>query len=354
MQSHQCFSLLKGVTILIVSSLLAACATNSNPSSSDKKVQENRVPTSACIGNAYLQKYNCSVRRINQAAQSGDPDAQYALGYMYYYGIGTIRDKETAKLWINRAADQSQPLAKKASELIENGGHFRNLHRQGAPISSSSDGTGTAQGSGSASSSGSSRRSRNKTRYAPTPSVKELNAAVPDKPLNEVLPNYGGDQQTKPKSVIKSLQKKSNDNATTTNMDSGSKVEPITSLDKRLTPKSVPTTTALSEARNAMTAVETRMMEVPKQHFALQLMGGRNLNAIKAFVKKNDLAGKAHYYSAQLNHETWYMLVYGDYSSDIRAHAALRDLAPALRQLHPWVKSYRIIQDEIRMRRVVS
>ena len=74
---HKCFSLLRNTIIFILgSSLLTACATNSKPSSKIAK-DNSTVPTSACIGNAYLQKYGCSMRRINQAAQSGDPDAQY-------------------------------------------------------------------------------------------------------------------------------------------------------------------------------------------------------------------------------------------------------------------------------------
>lgn len=132
MHNYKCYSLLKGAVILVAGSLLTACATNSNPSATKPAAQQSKVPASACVGNAYLQKYGCSMRRIDQAAQSGDPDAQYALGYMYYYGIGTVRDKQTAKIWIKRAAGQGQPLARKAEQLITNGQHFHHLHRGGS------------------------------------------------------------------------------------------------------------------------------------------------------------------------------------------------------------------------------
>ncbi len=56
--------------------------------------------------------------KIEVAAERGDPDAKYALGYMYFYGIATVRDAEAASLWIRRAAAQGQPLAIRASHMI--------------------------------------------------------------------------------------------------------------------------------------------------------------------------------------------------------------------------------------------
>ena len=55
---------------------------------------------------------------MEQAAEKNDPDAEYALGYMYYNGIGTVSDPDTAYIWIQRAADQGQPLAVKAIHAI--------------------------------------------------------------------------------------------------------------------------------------------------------------------------------------------------------------------------------------------
>ena len=74
--------------------------------------------TAACSNNAFLQKYDCSLSQIEAAAEAGDPDAQYALGYMYFYGIGTVQDTKAAQLWIRRAAVQGQPLAIKATNIL--------------------------------------------------------------------------------------------------------------------------------------------------------------------------------------------------------------------------------------------
>ena len=76
------------------------------------------VPEKACENNAYLKQYGCSLQNVEQAAQSNEPDAEYALGYMYYNGIGTVKDTDTAVVWISRAASQGQPLAISALKTI--------------------------------------------------------------------------------------------------------------------------------------------------------------------------------------------------------------------------------------------
>ena len=88
-----------------------------------KKTTQPFKGTRACSNNAFLQKYDCSLSKIESAAERGDPDAQYALGYMYFYGVGTVRDTKAAKLWIRLAAAQGQPLAIKAT-------HILNHHRE--------------------------------------------------------------------------------------------------------------------------------------------------------------------------------------------------------------------------------
>ena len=64
------------------------------------------------------ENYNMSFQEIQKAAQAGDPDAEYALGYMFYYGKGTPQNVDQAKTWMRKASAQGQPQATKALELI--------------------------------------------------------------------------------------------------------------------------------------------------------------------------------------------------------------------------------------------
>ncbi len=59
--------------------------------------------------------------QIRSAASGGDADAQYALGYLYFYGKnGAPKDAALAKIWIEKAAKQKQVQAVKALALINN------------------------------------------------------------------------------------------------------------------------------------------------------------------------------------------------------------------------------------------
>jgi len=58
-----------------------------------------------------VQDYRHAFIRLKPEALRGQPDAQYAIGYMYYYGQGVVEDKQKAFEWIKRAADAGQPDA---------------------------------------------------------------------------------------------------------------------------------------------------------------------------------------------------------------------------------------------------
>lgn len=56
-------------------------------------------------------EYTESLRLWAPLAEQGNPDAQAALGYLYYHGLGVGQDYGRAADWFQRAADQGQPEA---------------------------------------------------------------------------------------------------------------------------------------------------------------------------------------------------------------------------------------------------
>lgn len=58
-----------------------------------------------------VQDYRHAFIRLKPEAEKGQPDAQYAVGYMYYYGQGVIENRKKACVWISRAAKAGQPEA---------------------------------------------------------------------------------------------------------------------------------------------------------------------------------------------------------------------------------------------------
>lgn len=71
------------------------------------------------IYNFKIQNYREAFIRLVPEAEKGCPDAQYAVGYMYYYGQGVVENKEKAWNWIHAAAKANQPDAIAAVRLLE-------------------------------------------------------------------------------------------------------------------------------------------------------------------------------------------------------------------------------------------
>jgi hypothetical protein len=70
------------------------------------------------IASFRMQDYRQAFIRLKPEAAKGQPDAQYAIGYMYYYGQGVVEDRVQALHWINLAAEAGQLQAIEASKVL--------------------------------------------------------------------------------------------------------------------------------------------------------------------------------------------------------------------------------------------
>ncbi len=70
--------------------------------------------------NFMLGDYHQAFLQLQPLAVKQNPDAQYAVGYMYYYGLGTSQNTTIALKWLESAAAQGQPQAKQALDMIDN------------------------------------------------------------------------------------------------------------------------------------------------------------------------------------------------------------------------------------------
>jgi len=66
-------------------------------------------------------------------ANHGNRQAQYALGYMYYYGLGTVRDHDLGRLWIDRSARHGYPPAIQAMKNIQQPEYIQYRTFEGRP-----------------------------------------------------------------------------------------------------------------------------------------------------------------------------------------------------------------------------
>ncbi len=104
--------LITSLTVIFLSLSLTACLSSYNLAEG--------------ITSFKLQNYRQAFVRLLPEAKKGNPDAQYAIGYMYYYGQGVTENRKKALEWIGCAALANQHdaiIALKALKIEPSAGH---------------------------------------------------------------------------------------------------------------------------------------------------------------------------------------------------------------------------------------
>lgn len=97
--------MMRWILIVFFALLLGACSAGINAYHQGNTAYENG-------------DYYTSFANYLYAARRGVAPAQYAVGYQYYYGIGTKRDQPEGIRWFRRAANNSLD-ARYALQLIK-------------------------------------------------------------------------------------------------------------------------------------------------------------------------------------------------------------------------------------------
>ncbi|HSW92857.1 MAG TPA: SPOR domain-containing protein [Gammaproteobacteria bacterium] len=99
---NRCLSL-----ILLTCLVLAACA-------GPRMAQDLQGGKASFESGDYKEAFH----RLLPLAVNGNAEAQYAVGYMYYYGYGVSEDTESGIFWMTKAAEQHYPPAIRALQLL--------------------------------------------------------------------------------------------------------------------------------------------------------------------------------------------------------------------------------------------
>lgn len=104
--------LLKILTITLCFFVLTACVTS--------KGYSPAVTSHLQQGQRYFEDgyYKRAMDELLPLACDGNAEAQYAVGYMYYYGYGVAQDTDVGYFWIKRSANQHYAPAIKALDMI--------------------------------------------------------------------------------------------------------------------------------------------------------------------------------------------------------------------------------------------
>lgn len=112
--------MIKKILICVLSLSLIAC-TALSPTTG--KVAPTYVRSEVLQGKRFFNDgyYKRAMRILLPLACDGSEEAQYAVGYMYYYGLGVAQDTDVGYFWIQRSACHNYYPAKAALRLINSG-----------------------------------------------------------------------------------------------------------------------------------------------------------------------------------------------------------------------------------------
>jgi DamX protein len=293
------------LTGLLGGCLLAACTPNTHQQMVE--AQQNYLS----------QHYKVSFGQVQSAARMGDPDAQYALGYMFYYGKGTPQDTKLGTYWIRRAAAQGQPQAQQALAVLDSVKKPPEVAEDATPFFDDSQAIQSSKAYSAT--------------HRQTATISGASGA-------------SATRLVKPITLPKSIAASDSDVPSSTRQ-----ITPLTQVNDADTtiPVKKRIKTSPSNPRD-FTGEERKLLAIPSDCFTLQLLDVRQENAALSFIRRNHLQGKAAYYCTYRDGRPLYIVVYGKYNSNKAARSAVKTLPLKVQQLHPWVKSLGKVHQDLK------
>ncbi len=105
-------------------------------------------------------------------------------------------------------------------------------------------------------------------------------------------------------------------------------------------------------AKKGLSEQENHLLSVNKRHYTLQLLGASNEESIKKFVKKHGLEKTTYAFQTKRQGKDWYIVVYGDYSTNQEAKLASEKMTKQLNSsnIQPWVRDLNAIHKDIELK----
>lgn len=101
--------------LISVAVLCSACATTEKDQ--EELEQEKQLELAR---EQFLRKdYESSAITLLDLVREGNPEAQYSMGYLYYYGLGVPRNINYGRQLIQAAAEQENQRAIEALKLLD-------------------------------------------------------------------------------------------------------------------------------------------------------------------------------------------------------------------------------------------
>jgi len=226
------------------------------------------------------KNYQSAFKTLYPLAKEGNAEAQYAIGYMYYYGEGVNKDTLVAKKWIKKSAVQNYQLAEQALTLM------------GDPASEAA-------------------------------SVDKQKLGNNEQVEVEV-------EVTKSEAPKQFEQPKEEEN---TIAQEPQLIVPEPTVENQAQP-------TLQKQVQAPLQMKSSNNKNKGSEFFIQLSGAHNKFWSDAFVHERHLQNQATVIRSNFANEDWYVVAYGSYPSREAAKQAMQNLPNEILVQQPWVRSF--------------
>lgn len=290
-------------TLLFVS--LSACTTTTRMVSREVSVspaiqiEEAKVAISK-------KDYTLAAKLLEPLAEQGRADAQYALGYLYFNGMGVPKSKRVAARWFKVAADSGNKNAKLALTHLPSPENtvidLRDKNKASSEtMPSSSDEPGSSENGDSKS--------------LDSSEIDKVVAAAMEIPAADHTEN---DSENEQKIIVE--QPEPDDKKITESLSSESHFTESLSKD------------------------EQWIIDQPDTHYTIQLIVLDNEDSLLRYMGDNNLQDNTVFYRTQKNGNTTYSLIHGSFESYDLAKESMNNLSSELKAAKPWIRNIVNIQ----------
>ncbi len=239
-------------------------------------------------------EYQKAFHQLLPIAAKGRAEAQYAVGYMYYYGYGVAEDTESGIFWITKSAEQHYLPAIQALAVLS--------HHENAPV------------------------------VEPTPRTPPMNSMpnVTVQPVTQGTTFYAPLRSSSADEVLQTLP-----------------------MEQKIKTAFAETTTPVVETKPIVQAQAAAPKESPiaeqktsavSNGYTLQLFGAYQLTDVKLLQRQLKLKNTSRIFHTTHNGKDWYVLTFGNFATVHEAVATKHNLPTDIGHLAPWVRTVETLE----------
>ncbi len=292
------------IRLFLLSVVLMGSGCAVPPDAKDANRAEVGVDSYAKARHAYRSgNYLMAAERLIPLADLGDHRAQYALGYMYYYGKGVLTDRERAVELFRSAAKQGNARAAEALKMLDE-----------TPAGSAVLEPGRESDSSRKMMVGMGENDLSKKNGAEN--VEQISGRIDNPPADNKQPVVIEEaavsvDSSPPSQTAESVQR----------VESEVSVAPVSNS----TPPTAPYTSEWLQERDP-------------DHLTIQLVAGGEYASVQQFIATHSLQERAAIVGSRRNGEPWFVVLYGVYAGFSEAREALEALSEELKANKPWIR----------------